>query len=325
MMFGRVCISLALAAMCQAVLLHGAAAQTYPTRPIKFIVAFAAGGPNDVLARLVAQHMSMRLKQTILVENRVGAGGVIGTKTVAIADPDGYTLLFGSSSNLAVAPAIDKSVDYDPLKSFVPVGQVSSTPHVLVVNPELAARTPQELVALAKANPGKLNFASPGVGTAPHLVAELFKWKTGTNIVHVPYKGGAPAMTDLMANHVQLFFENIANVLPLAREGKIRALATTGETRSAEAPDLPTMVESGIDVVSSSWAALLAPAGTPRDIVLKLNAAMNEAVASPELAASIVQLGAAPKTGTPEDLGLFLAQEVKKWAAIADAAGVKAE
>jgi tripartite-type tricarboxylate transporter receptor subunit TctC len=325
MSFERICVSLVLASAFHTAALCNATAQSYPTRPIKFIVAYAAGGPVDLMARLVAQHLTPYLKQNVIVENRDGAAGVVGTKAVGFANPDGYTMLFSGSSNLVVAPLLNKNLGYDPLKDFVAVGQVTSTPHILVVNPNVPVHSVQELVAYAKANPGKLNYASPGFGSTPQLVAELFKWKTGTDLVHVPYKGGAPAMADLMAGHVQVFFENVTNVLPMARAGKVRALATTGETRSPDVPDLPTMVESGIDVVSYSWTGLFAPAATPREIIIKLNAAINETVTSREMAASIAKYGASPKTGSPGQFGNFLADEILKWGTIVKAAGIKAE
>src|SRR5882757_8694746 len=264
-----------------------ALAQPYPSRPIKLIVPFPPGGPVDVAARLIAQHLPRALGATVIVENRAGAAGALGTKAVAGADPDGYTLLCGNISSLVVLPAVTGNRDYDPAKAFVPVAKVSQNYEVLVVHPGFPARSVAELVALAKANPGKLNFGSAGLGNATHLAAELFKLRTGTDIVHIPYKGAADAVTGVLGGQVQMFFGDIGGVLPLMREGTLRALAVSSETRKELVPELPTMIESGVpDYVVLTYVGVVAPAGTPAAIVDRLNAAINESLATPEVAAA---------------------------------------
>src|SRR5262245_60174486 len=266
-----------------------AAAQSYPNRPIRLIVPFPAGGPPDVIARVLADAMSARLGQTVVVENRVGAGATIGTRSVAIAEPDGYTLLFASTTSLSIAPALFKSVDYDPVKSFAPIASVSVGPMVVVVHPSVPAKTIPGVVAHAKANPGKLNYGA-GVAAPPHIAWGLFTKVTGTDILFVPYRGMAPAMTDLLSGQIQIMIDGTGPLLPHIQDGKIRALAVTGKTRSPDFPQLPTMVESGYpDYVLSFWTGVVAPAGTPTDIVAKVNGAIGESLKSPSVTASLAK------------------------------------
>jgi len=304
--------------------LSAAIAQPYPARPIKMIVPFPPGGPVDVTARIVAQHLPRTLGQTVVVENRAGAAGALGAKAVASADPDGYTLLCGNISTLVVLPAVTNNRDYDPGKAFVPIAKVSQNYEVLVVHPAFPAKSVAELVAHAKANPGKLNFGSAGHGNATHLAAELFKLKTGTDIVHIPYKGAAEAVTGVLGGQVHMFFGDIAGVLPLMREGTLRALAVSSEARNPLVPDLPTMIESGVpDYVVLTYIGVVAPAGTPASIIGKLNAAINASLAAPEVMAAFGKLGAEVRPAPPQDFAAFLAAETQKWAAVAKAANIK--
>ena len=299
-------------------------AETYPSRPIKLITPFPPGGPVDVMARLVAQRLTQNFG-TVIVDNRPGAGGTIGSRGAAAAEPDGYTLLFGSSTTLAASPALYQNIGYDPIKSFTPVAMISSVPFAIVVSPKLPVHSVQDLIAYAKQHPGKLNYGAP-TGALPHLTGEMFKTAAGVDIVHVPYKGAAMAMTDLIAGQVEVAFEPYSVLLGHISEGSVRALAVAGETRSPDLPDVPTMIESGYPgVVSVSWSAIVAPAGTPVEIVARLNAAVNAVIGAPETRATLAKLGATPKPGTPGDLGAYIAAETPKWAAVVKAAHIKIE
>jgi tripartite-type tricarboxylate transporter receptor subunit TctC len=234
-----------------------ASAQTYPAKPIRIIVAFAPGGPADVMARLVGQKLTATLGQNIVIDNRPGAGGTIGARAAAEAEPDGYSLLLGNTSTLIIGPLIYKNVNYDAVKSFAPVALLGTTSNLLIVNPALPARSVQELVALARAQPGRLNFSSAGIGTPPHLIGEMFKQRLGLEVVHVPYKGGGPSVQAVVAGETQFSFENPASSLALAQAGTVRALAVTSESRNPQTPDLPTMIEAGVpDFTSVSHARL---------------------------------------------------------------------
>jgi tripartite-type tricarboxylate transporter receptor subunit TctC len=303
-----------------------AEAQNYPERMIRIVVPFTAGGPVDIVARLVAQRMALSLKQNVIVENRVGGGGVIGAKAVANAEPDGYTLLAGNVSTLAVLPAVTRNRDYDPARNFVAVAKVSDSPELLVVDPAFPARSVGDLVARAKANPGKFNYGSSGYGNVTHLVAEWFKAKTGTDIVHVPYKGLSDTVTGLIGHQVIMAFGAIEGALPLVADGRLRALAVTSASRFPLVPDLPTMIESGVDgFVVTSFEGVVAPAGTPAAIVARLNAAINEAVASADIRARFAALGLEPSTGSPQEFARFFAAETRKWANVVATAGIAAE
>jgi tripartite-type tricarboxylate transporter receptor subunit TctC len=299
-----------------------ALANKYPVRPIKMIAPFTPGSPVDVVARLLAQELSAALPQCVLVENRPGAGTIIGMKAAATAEPDGYTLLFQSSS-LVVAPAMYKNLDYDPIKSFVPVANVAWGSWVTVVPPELPVRTPQGLIAYAKAHPGALNFGY-GQGTAPQLVGEWFHKTNGLAVASVPYKGGMQAVTDMLSGAIQINIGTTATLLPLIREGKIRAVAQWGTAREPDLPDVPTMIESGFPGLSLGfWAGLWAPAGTPQAIVDTLNMPTNRVLDKPDTRAAMQRLGVAPRIGTPQDFADFIAAETPKWRHIVEASGVQ--
>jgi len=293
-----------------------ASAETYPSRPIKIIVPTPAGGPVDVMARLLASALPGALGQNVVVENKPGAGNTIGSKLAASADPDGYTLMVSAASGLIMSPMIIKSAGYDAT-SFAPVALVAETPQVLVVNPQLPFKTVAELVAYAKANPGKLNYSTGGIGTLPHLNAELFKRESGANIVHVPYKGGGPSLTGVVAGDVQMTFDTLATSLQLIHAGKLRALAVVGPRRAAELPDVPAMPEIGYPALTSgAWTALLAPKDTPPEIVARLNAAVNAALKSQAMENALAKLGAEPRGGTPQQLAAHMTREQAKWAPI---------
>jgi tripartite-type tricarboxylate transporter receptor subunit TctC len=301
-----------------------AGAETYPSRPIKVIVPYTPGSPVDVLARVVTQPLSVRLGQSIVIDNRPGAGTTIGTKIAANSDPDGYTLLVGATS-FVLSFSLYQNLDYDPVKSFLPVAMLAHSPQVLVVAPSVPAATVQELIAHAKANPGKLNFGF-GLGTLPQILGESFKAVTATDIASIPYKGGAQAITDMLGGRIDMNFGTTATLLPLIRQGRIRALAVTTQTRTRDLPDVPTMIESGLPQLALVFSAgVLAPAGTPTDIIGRLNAEINEAMTTPELTAAMAKLGFEPKIWSPQDYGAFLADEMRRWPPIVQAAGIKAE
>jgi tripartite-type tricarboxylate transporter receptor subunit TctC len=300
------------------------AAQGYPNRVIRMITPFTPGSPVDVAARLLAQHLGTSLGQNVIVDNRPGAGTTTGMKAAAMAEPDGYTLLFQSSS-LVVAPAMYKSLDYDPLKAFTPVANVASSHWVTVVPPSLPVRTVPEFIAYAKANPGRLNFGF-GQGTAPQLVGEWLKVTNKLEIGSVPYRGGMQAVTDMLGGTIHLNIGTASTLVPLIQEGKLRAISVWGPTRFPELPDVPTMMESGFPGLSLYfWSGLWVPAGTPAAIVDKLNAATNAALRSPEMKASMDKLGIEATIGSPQDFAAFIADEAPKWARIVEASGVKVD
>jgi tripartite-type tricarboxylate transporter receptor subunit TctC len=299
-----------------------AAAETYPARPIRMIAPFTPGSPVDVVARVLAQHLSLKLGQSVVVENRPGAGTTIGMKAASLAEPDGYTLLFQSSS-LVVAPAMYKNLDFDPVKSFAPVANVAWGSWITVVPPSLPVHSPRELIAYAKAHPGTLNFGY-GQGTAPQLVGEWFNRSNGLKIAGVPYKGGMQAITDMLGGTIQLNIGTTSTLLPLIRQGKLRAIAQWGEKSEADLPDVQTMIEAGFKGLSLGfWAGLWAPAGTPEPIIARLNAAANAALRSPEMQASMTRLGIAPRPGSPSEFAAFIAAEAPKWAEIVRDSGVQ--
>jgi tripartite-type tricarboxylate transporter receptor subunit TctC len=289
------------------------------------IVPFPPGGPIDTMGRMVANDLSVRLGQQVIVDNRPGAGSTLGTKTAAAAEPDGYTLLFGSSGSLAVAPALYTTLGVDPLKAFVPVAKVALLPHVFVVSNELPVKSVKELVAYAKQHPGQLNFGA-GLGTPPHLLGTLFKSKADIDVVYVPYKGSANSVTDLMAGRVQFMIDGLITLYPLIRDNKIRAIAIARAERWPELPDVPTLVESGFpDFTIDAWTGVAAPAGTPAAIVAKLNATINEGLKAPDSKATLAKFSAIADIGTPQDFGAFLAHELARWAALVQLAGAKVE
>jgi tripartite-type tricarboxylate transporter receptor subunit TctC len=300
-----------------------AAAQPYPNRPVRIIVPTPAGGPVDVMARILANALPPFLGQSVIVENRAGAGNTLGSRAAAAADPDGYTLLVSAASGLILSPMVYKSAGYDE-KSFAPIALITETPQVLVANPGAPFNTVAELVAYAKANPGKLNYSTGGAGTLPHLTAELFKQLTGTDIVHVPYKGGGPALTDVVAGQVPMTFDTAGTSLQFIREGKLKALAVSNPTRLPELPDVPTMPELGYGAINSgAWVALLAPLNTPPTILARLNQAANAALASPPMKEALTRLSAQPRGGTAEDLARHMKAEHDKWGPIVAKLGLK--
>jgi tripartite-type tricarboxylate transporter receptor subunit TctC len=300
-------------------------AELYPTRPVKIIVPTPAGGPVDVVARLVGNYLAAAFGQAVVVDNRPGAGNTIGSKEAAQAEPDGYTLLYSSASGLVLAPMLQKNAGYDPLTSYDPIALVAQSSNILVVHPSVPVGSVQELVAYAKANPGKVNFSSGGIGVLPHLIGEWFKSAAAIDIVHVPYRGGGPSINDLVAGQVQMTFEGTSVLLPLIQSGKLRALATTSSKRIPELPDLPTMAESGFaGFVSTSWTGLLAPAHTPRDVIDELNVQINEGLKSAELRSALGKLSNQPLGGTPQDFTDMIKGDIGKWAPIVKALGLTA-
>jgi tripartite-type tricarboxylate transporter receptor subunit TctC len=300
-----------------------ARAEDYPDRPVKIIVPTPPGGPVDVVARLTANSLQTSLGKAFVVENRPGAGNTIGSKDAAEAAPDGYTLLYSSASGLVIAPLLHPDAGYDPLKSYEPVALVGESSNILVVNPSVPANTVQELVAYAKANPGKVNFSSGGIGVLPHLIGEMFKARAGIDIVHVPYKGGGPSISDVVAGNVQMTFEGTSILLPLIKAGRLRALAVTTPKRIPQLPDVPTMVESGFpNFVSTSWTGLLAPAHTPEPVIVKLNAAINEGLKTPELKTALERLSNEPLGGTPADFTAVIRGDLDKWSPIVNSLGL---
>jgi len=303
-----------------------AVAQPYPARPVKIIVPTPAGGPVDVMARLLANHLSPRLGQSFVVDNRPGAGNTIGSKEAAVADPDGYTLLYSSASGLVLAPMLQKNAGYDPITSYDPVALVAASSNILVVHPAVPAKSVQELVAHAKANPGRVNFSSGGIGVLPHLIGEMFKARAGIDVVHVPYRGGGPSINDVVAGQIDFTFEGTSVLLPLIQAGKLRALAVTSPDRVRELPDVPTMIESGFPGFSStSWTGLLAPARTPPDVIARLNREINEAVQSAEFKAALAKLSSEPLGGTPQDFTSLIKADIAKWQPIVTSLNLKTE
>ncbi len=298
-------------------------AQPYPSKVVKVIVPFTPGSPNDVMARLLVQHVQTRLGQPLIVDNRVGGGTSIGVKAAATAAPDGYTLLFISSA-LVIDPAMKKA-DYDPTQDFVPVATVTTTSWLLAVSPSLPVKTMQEFVAYTKANPGKVTLAYTQ-GTAAVLVGERFRQLSGADIVAVPYKGGAAAMPDFLGGRIQMLIPTPSTTLPLIREGKMLPLAITSAERSPDLPDVPTAREVGMpELTLDFWNGVLAPAGTPPEIVARLNEAINDSLRSPEMKSSMSKLGLDAKIGSPQDFTRFIAEEIPRWTEIVKAVGMKAE
>jgi tripartite-type tricarboxylate transporter receptor subunit TctC len=300
-------------------------AQSYPDRPVRIIVPTPAGGPVDVMARLIASALPATLGQNVIVENKPGAGNTLGSRIAAEAAPDGYTLMVSAASGMIISPIIYKTAGYDAA-SFAAVALITETPQLLVINPQLPFKSVAELVAYAKANPGKLNYSTGGNGTLPHLAAELFKRTTGTDIVHVPYKGGGPALIGVVAGEAQMTFDPLATSLPMIKDGKLRVLAIAGPARVSALPDVPTMAESGYQSFTvGAWTALLAPKGTPGPIVAKLNAAVNTALDSEPMKSTLAKLGAQPRGGTPQALADHMANEQKKWKPIVEELNLKVE
>jgi tripartite-type tricarboxylate transporter receptor subunit TctC len=299
-------------------------AQSFPEKPIKLVVPFPAGGATDTTARLVAQRLQLGLGQSVIIENQGGAGGSIATKQVALARPDGYTLMMGSLSTFGTLPVLYK-LDYDPMKAFVPVASAVIDKLVMVAGPSLAVKTAQELVAYAKANPGKLNYGN-AIGIGPHFTVEMFKIKSGADIVHIPYRGGAPMIGDLIAGQIHMTINGKSVLLPHIQAGKVRALAVTSARRWPDFPEVPTMLELGyMDKPYDTLFGVVAPAGTPAAIVAKLNATINEGLRSAETRAALGKLGIEPLISTPEEFAAMIAEEAPKWAEAVRVTGIKVE
>jgi tripartite-type tricarboxylate transporter receptor subunit TctC len=302
-----------------------AAEPVYPSRPIRFIVPNGAGGTTDLVARAVGPRLAEQLGQQVVIDNRPGSGGIVGTEIVARATPDGHTLLMGTIGNIAISPALYRKLAYDSLRDFAPVTQLASAAYMLLVQPALPVRSVQDLAAMAKAKPGALNFGSAGSGTGSHLAAELFKSVAGIDIMHVPYKGGAPALTDLIAGQIQLFFNGIPSSMPHVRGARLRALAVTTSMRSSVAPDLPTMAEAGFPgAEATSWTGILVPAGTPAPVTGKLNAAFVKSLHYPEVVARLTADGATPVGNSAAEFGAYIKREIVKWGSVVKASGATA-
>ena len=300
--------------------------QSYPSKTIKLVVPFGPGGPTDVAARVVSQVVQSGLGQNVVIENRPGAGGATGTKSVASAEPDGYTLLIGTSATLGVVPALVKNPGYDPIKSFAPVAKISDSTTILIVPPSFPANSVAELVAYAKANPGKLSYSSAGYGNQTQLAAELLLARTGIKAVHVPYKSGAEMVTAILSEQVEMSFPDVSILLPLIADKKVKALAVTSAKRHPQLPNVPTMAESGIsNYVTTFWTGVVVPAGTAPDVVSKLNLAINDGLKSQLMQDSLGKAGAQAAPGSPQDFGNFIAEETRKWSAIAQTAGISPE
>jgi tripartite-type tricarboxylate transporter receptor subunit TctC len=299
-------------------------AQSYPTRPVHWIVSFAAGGANDIVARIVGQYLSDHLGQQFIIENRSGAGGNVGMQSVLSSVPDGYTIAF-VGPNYAINPTLYEKLPFNFIRDSAPVAGLIRLANVMAVHPAVPANNVAEFIAYAKANPGKINYASGGVGTSPHLSGELLKMMTGINLVHVPYRAAASAYPDLMAGQVQMLFDNIPSSIGHIRTGKVRTLGVTGAKRVAAIPDVPTIGETVPGYEVSIWYGMAAPRGTPPEIVEKLNQAVNAVLADPKLQARLAELGGEPMPMTPAEFGKLVAEETEKWAKVIRAANIKAE
>ena len=301
-----------------------ARAQAYPTRPVRIIVGFAPGGATDIMARLMGQSLSERLRQPFVIENKPGAATNIATEAVVNAAPDGYTLLVVTSVN-AINASVYEKLNFNLIRDVVPVASIHREPFVMEANPSVPVKTVAEFIAYAKANPGKLTMASAGIGSGNHISGELFKMMTGVNLVHVPYRGGGPALVDLISGQVQVLFATMSSSIEYVRAGKLRALAVTTATRSSVLPDIPTVAEFVPGYESSFWTGVGAPKNTPAEIVDKLNKEMNATLADPKFKARLADLGGTALSGSPLDFGKFVADETKKWAKVVKFAGVKAD
>jgi tripartite-type tricarboxylate transporter receptor subunit TctC len=301
-------------------------AQTWPAKPIKWIVPFAPGGTTDILARTIGEKLALALGQPVIIENKPGAGGGVGAEFTAKAPPDGYTIMGGTISTHAINASLYKSLPYDPVKDFVPITLIARVPNMLVINPDIPPKSVAELITLLKANPGKYSFASSGNGTSQHLSGELFKSMAGVDMQHIPYKGSPPALQDVVGGQVAMTFDNITTAWPLAKGGKLRALAVTTAKRSAVAPDVPTLSESGLAGYEvGSWQGVFAPAGTPPAIVKRLNNEIVKIINLPEVKEKLIGLGAEPVGNTSEEFAALVKTEVVKWAEVVKTSGAKVD
>jgi len=300
--------------------------QAWPSKPIRYVVPFAAGGSTDIMGRTIAEKLSVALGQPVVVENKPGAGGGLGAAEVAKAAPDGYTIMGGTISTHAINASLYKDLPYDPVKDFVAITLIARVPNMLVVNNDVKAKDVAELIKLMKANPGKWNFASAGNGTSQHLSGELFKGMAGVEMQHIPYKGSPPALTDVMGGSVSMTFDNITTAWPLAKAGKLRALAVTTAKRSPVAPEVPTLAESGLPGYEvGSWQGVFAPAGVPPAIVARLNTEIVKIINMPDVQKKIIDLGAEPVGDTAEQFGAFVKTEVVKWGDVVKKSGAKVD
>jgi len=297
-------------------------AQAFPTKPITIVVPFAAGGTTDILARLMGQYLSTELGQPVVVDNRAGAGGNIGGQYAAKAPADGYTLFMGTVGTHAINAALYKKMPFDHIKDFAPLSRVAMVPNLLVANPAQPFKTVPEMIAYAKANPGKINFGSPGNGSSPHLSGELFKSMAKVDITHIPYKGSAPAVTDLLGNQISIMFDNLPSVIPHVRSGKLRAIAITTAKRSPELPNVPTIAEAGVPGYEAmSWFGMFAPAATPAPVLAKISAALTKVLANPDVKKKIADQGGEPANDTPAQFATFIQAETSKWAKVVKESG----
>lgn len=301
------------------------AASTYPSRPIRFIVGFAPGGATDIIARSVGQKLSASLGQQVVIDNRPSGGGIMAAGMIAKAPPDGYTILMASISALATAVSVNSNLPYDPTRDFAPVTLAAVTPYLVTVQTSFAANSLKEFIALAKAKPGQLNFGSSGAGGGAHLAIELFRSMAGLNMVHVPYKGAAPALTDLIGGHIQLTFSQPPVAWPYLKSGRVKALAITSARRSPALPDVPAIAETLPGYEATSWQGVVAPAGTPRAIVLKLHSQITRALRSPEVAERLAAEGSEAGGNTPEEFAAFIRREIAKWSKVVKEAGIKVD
>jgi len=300
-------------------------AQAYPSKPIRFIIPYAPGGGTDVVARLIGQELSSALGQQVIADNRPGAGGTVGTNITARSKPDGYTMVLNGSS-VALAPTLFKNLPYDTLADLSPVGLVASQANILAVHPSLPARTVKELLALARAKPGAINYASGGIGAANHLATELLKLMSNTSFTHVPYKGTGPSMIDLLSGQVEMTIAVMATVLPYAKAGRLRALAVTGKNRSPAIPDVPTLAEAGVPGYEyDTWYGIQFPAKTPRPIVDRMNGELTRILGQPQVLDRYASLGLDPMTSTPEEFAALMRAEIPKWAKVIKAAGLNVQ
>ena len=312
------CLGIALAAL--------AHAQGYPSKPVRIIAPFAPGSTIDIIGRIIAPRLTEALGQPVIVENRSGAGGMLGMDAAAKSAPDGHTLAIGALGPLAMNPSLYPKTPFDPVRDFAAVSLLATGPVVIAVHPSIPARTVTELVELAKKRPGQLNYGSPGVGTSPHLTGELFKIQTGADIVHVPYKGNAEAITDLIGGQISIVFTGVPPVVPLAKAGKVRLLATTGKQRMPNLPDVPTIAEAGVngaDVLI--WYGVVVPAATPRDVIARLNREIVKLMNLPDVREKFAQQSVDPATDTPEQFAQMIRDEVARWSKVIRAAGIKVE
>ena len=299
-------------------------AQTFPAKPIRIVIPFVAGGPSDTVGRAIGSKFQEYLGQPAVVENRPGANGAIAAEFVAKSDPDGYTILVGSIGVFSINAALFKDLRYHPVRDFAPITLAVTNPNVLITKLDFAPRSVKELVEFAKKNPGRISYGSSGTGSSDHLTSELFKQMTGTFGVHIPYRGGAAVITDLLGGQIEASFQNLGNVVTNVKAGKIRALAVTGRTRAPQLPDVPTIAESGYpDLIVTSWQAAAAPAKTPREVVARLNEASVRALRSPDIRERLTQIGFDVVAGTPEEFGRFMQDEVTRWTQVVNRGGIK--